>query len=211
MTQSTLITISALQAHINRMNAGRLDFSQVELNSRADLVRFKGYSVADAVSMDEGRIYDILEGNVNSSEGSHLVTECKCKACDSFLIETDYSDYDDCYTLFCKKCNAELRLHYTAYDAWRESIHDAKAFELNACKVVKLLSKYCYVSVNNSKQFMEQIRANGKHIQTLETSYDTNEYYAMSGNYYFISDTNSGEFKPLSDKDFMSFVSEMGA
>lgn len=56
------ITVDALKTHVNSMNSGLLDFSQVELNTRADLVRFEGFSYSEACNISEDDAYNIMEG-----------------------------------------------------------------------------------------------------------------------------------------------------
>lgn len=103
MTTQTRITVSALQAHIDRMNAGHLDFSQVELNTRADLVRFEGFSLQRACEIDESLAYDIMEGN-NVSNEDEFQNEYNliCKCCGKPVSMTYTDSPSDGYMLLCE-------------------------------------------------------------------------------------------------------------
>lgn len=173
-----VVTVPALKAHIEKLNRGILNFSDVELNNRADLVRFEGYSIEDAATMAMDRVYDILEGDDSAPFNTSIPVEIPCECGHHEQMETDYSDWDDCYTLVCPKCKKETRLHYTAYDAIREGI------EFNKSKndeVKKIQSDYSYVTL--TREVTEtQLKKNGRLIQEFDCT-DT-AYYAMNGKYY---------------------------
>lgn len=203
------ISTVALDSHIHNLNAGQINFSQVELNLRADLVRFEGYSLEEASLLTDEEVDAITYGCTQAEYDYEFETKCKCEKCQSFLYEVDYSDFDDCYTLLCKTCKDTLRLHYAAYDGWRDSIVSAEIFEEEASPVVKALEKHCTVHVDNSNEFKEWVRKNAALIQSIELLDETHEYYQMNGRFFYIG-WNSGEYVPSSDEAFGLFMNEIG-
>lgn len=183
---------NALNNIMNQMKVQGMTFDPA-IDCRNDLINFCGLSPAQVANMTDYEVFSFLDSIENELNNNHHETECKCETCGSLLFEADYSDYDDCYTLHCKTCNKELRLHYTAYDAWRDSIADDEQFENEACELVKDLCKNYYVSIFRTRQEKEELKTKGSLIQRIETSYDTNEYYEFNGDYYFIG-LNSGKF-----------------
>lgn len=184
---------NALNVIMNQMKVQGMTFNPA-IDCRNNLINFYGLSPEQVAKMSDDEAFSYLDSlDSNDQSNDQIETECKCETCGSFLFETDYSDHDDCYTLLCKTCNKTTRMHFTAYDAWRDSITDEKHFEAEACEIVKDLSKNYYVSIFRTRQEKEEVKTKGSLIQCIETSYDTNEYYEFNGDYYFIG-LNSGKF-----------------
>jgi hypothetical protein len=117
------ITIQSLQAHINNLDSGIIDFSQVELNTRADLVRFEGYSLERAITIDECEAYRIMEGDIYDEdeewETNRYNLSCKCGSKDLKMKYVNgypgrYSS-DDGYLFKCN-CGEEFFVHECVMD-----------------------------------------------------------------------------------------------
>lgn len=119
------ITVNTLQAHIDRMNKGFLNFSLCELNTRADLVRFEGFTLEKACSIEESEAYDIMEGNTQDDEWEPNSYGFHC-SCGSQDIKIQWvNGYPDRYSssdgYLCKcKCEKEFFIHECALDAFDE-------------------------------------------------------------------------------------------
>lgn len=117
------VTPEQLRVHITKMDSGLLNFSDVELNSRADLVRFEGYTVDQAANMDEGDVYRILEGESEDDEWGPNVYGIMC-SCGSKAIKLQfingypgrYGSSEDGYLCKCE-CDKEFFVHECAIDA----------------------------------------------------------------------------------------------
>lgn len=124
--QATVVTPAILSAHIALLNSGKIDFSQVELNCRADLVRFEGYSVEQAASMEEGDVYRILDGETYEDEWGPNIYGLRCK-CGSKDVKIQfingypgrYGSSEDGYICKCG-CGSEFFVHECAIDAIME-------------------------------------------------------------------------------------------
>lgn len=103
-----VVTVPVLQAHIDRMNKGFLDFSQCELNTRADLVRFEGFTLEKACSIDESEAYAIMEGETIEKpvyENQYGIT---CKCCGK-PVAMEYTDSpSDGYQLNCENSHYDF-------------------------------------------------------------------------------------------------------
>jgi hypothetical protein len=66
---------------------------------------------------------DKIEDQENGyTEPEHNLVNIPCTCCKHpQMYETDYSDWNDKYTLQCPVCNHESEIHYTVYDAILES------------------------------------------------------------------------------------------
>lgn len=117
------VTPELLVSHINKLNSGILNFSDVELNTRADLVRFEGYTIEQAASMDESEVYDILYGDEVEDEWEPNAYGFTC-SCGSKEIKLQwingypgrYGSSEDGYLCKCK-CDKEFFIHECALDA----------------------------------------------------------------------------------------------
>jgi hypothetical protein len=97
------VTVNQLKAHIERLDNGHLDFSQVELNTRADLVRFEGYSLKRACEIEESLAYDIVEHNpIMEREEFKNEYGLTCKCCGKPVSITYTDSPSDGYFLECK-------------------------------------------------------------------------------------------------------------
>ncbi|MDG0791959.1 hypothetical protein OMP38_14665 [Cohnella ginsengisoli] len=110
-----------LKAHIAKLNQGILDFSEVEMNCRADLVRFEGLTVEQAASMDEDEMYRFLdvEPEHDDWEPNNYGFTCSCGSKDLKMQWINgypgrYSS-DDGYLCKCN-CGKEFFIHECALD-----------------------------------------------------------------------------------------------
>ncbi|WP_339304533.1 hypothetical protein NST33_18445 [Paenibacillus sp. FSL L8-0435] len=202
------ISSISLKSHIQTLNAGTIDFSNVDMNLRADLVRFNGYSIEEASKLTTDEV-DAAIYQVDKSEYEYsFETKCKCEECKSNLFEVDYTDWNDNYTLLCKSCNSTLSLHYTSYDAWREGIEQEEKFEKEALPLVKLLCKHCALYMGITAELKKSILNNGILIQKFDNYGESQEYYQMDGRFYLVG-CDTGEFKPSNNKAYELFIDEV--
>jgi hypothetical protein len=122
-----VITVNALQLHINKLDNGILDFSECEMNTRADLVRFEGFTLEQACNIEESEAYNIMEGNSEDEEWetNHYNFTCQCGSKDIKIkwinghFTQHSSSSSDGYICKCK-CEKEFFIHECALDNFEE-------------------------------------------------------------------------------------------
>lgn len=201
-----MISASVLKAHINKMNSGIINFSDVELNSRADLVRFEGYSIEEALTISENKMYAILEDeDYNEFSDNDNQWNITCKKCGK-LLHMSYTDSpNDGYITTCE-CGEHGFISVYAIDSIMEAnaIMAARGSEVNKILEGKSLRIVEYFDNRKPSKALPEIQT-GKLIQKLETEYGEKEEYYLYNGFYFtvrIDDLNRGEiFHIASDKD----------
>lgn len=184
-----VITIPVLSQHIQYLNQGYVDFSQVELNSRADLVRFFGYSVEDAIKLPEDQVYNVIENDGgNIEEGYSNDYGLKCNTCNE-SVRMDYTDSpSDGYHLICKN------EHYGFISVYAtDAIDEKRYFEKQVSdEVKKLLSTHNLRSTDVDK---ESLQNDGELIQVIEM-YNYHAFYYYKDKYFYIRDHSFYELVP---------------
>jgi hypothetical protein len=174
-----VITVPVLKSHIDRMNNG---FSLCELNTRADLVRFEGFTLEKACSISEDDAYNVFDRDDSCDMPLRLVPiPCSCGHHE--VYEKDYSDYNDCYTLECPKCKKETSIHYTGYDSILEGIEFVNSMN-SEMKEITNSSKCHYMTREVTP---EQLKQNGRVIQDFSSIND--QVYYQYDNKYYVLDT----------------------
>lgn len=119
-----MVSVASLQTHIAKLNAGILNFSDVEMNCRADLVRFEGIPVERAASMDEDEVYRIIDGYSEQEddewEPNRYGFTCSCGSKDIKIQwingYPDRFSSSDGYLCKCS-CDKEFFIHECVLDA----------------------------------------------------------------------------------------------
>ncbi|TPG68686.1 hypothetical protein EEL31_09215 [Brevibacillus laterosporus] len=174
-----MVTIQSLKSHIELCNAVGLT-GNVEMDLRADLVCFEGYSIEQVVSMSDNQVVEFC----NNSEEYTYQNEygVTCKKC-SAIVNLHYSDDPyDCYYTECQCGHIDkISSHYI------DRIADQLEWERIASPKVKDMTKgrTCVRVVGEIPA--NELRQNGELIQVIELDYKQ-EYYMLNNKPYVIID-----------------------
>lgn len=175
------ISVEMLQKHIVQKQNGQCNFSQIELNSRADLVIFMGYSIEEAIRIPEEKVYRILDndsdfGNEEAFENKYGLN---CDCC-SLPFKMTYTDNpSDGYRLECENG------HYGFISVYAiDSMEETLEFNTKANDEVKMLHNlYYFRRLNEKETDISAIKSKGRLIQKID-GYNDIEYYQLDDKYY---------------------------
>jgi Bacterial RNA polymerase, alpha chain C terminal domain len=131
----------------NQIQAQGMTFDP-SIDCRNDLVNHYGYTVDQVSKMHDHEVFSILDEIEDKESGFYEIenplVNIPCSNCNHPQThQTDYSDWNDCYTLKCPECSHEGEIHYTGYDtileSYEEYIEDMK--QPTSVKVVEAVKE----------------------------------------------------------------------
>jgi hypothetical protein len=101
------------------------------IDCRNDLVNFYGYTRSQVNAMSDDELFHIMDQIEDQEEGysepEYNLINIPCNSCKHpQMLEVDFSDWNDCYSLQCPECKREREIHYTVYDAILEEYMEAE-------------------------------------------------------------------------------------
>jgi hypothetical protein len=176
------VSIQSLQAHINKVLSG-IRFSDIEMDSRVDLILEYGFPIEDVAAMSATKVYEILDndGVEKTRSNEYGITCSKCGS----VVDLEYTDnpYDHYYTI-CD-CGHSDYISVYAIDA----IMEQREIESIANDVVKNLMENVVLYPANNKK--EEVLSNGILIQEIEAD-DIYKFYEYNGSYYRLECWSNG-------------------
>lgn len=96
--------------NISLRKKGLIDFKEVEMNLRADLVMEYGYDIDDISMLSDYEVYELIDNEEYPVEADYF----NCQTCNTVVevTENGAESTHDWMEGYCKTCNKKVRLAY---------------------------------------------------------------------------------------------------